>query len=130
MVLSGAGYVTPIQDDVTVSKSRRHTQSINNHLIGRAKASNDIQYLSSPVTGGGFPVTRFQQLFLQCIADGKKTPAEWAKFVWSILDAQGQRIFKDGKTLESAEENIQELMAQGNQFASKQLPILKALQIA
>ena len=56
--------------------------------------------------------------------------AEWAQHVWQILAAQGQKIVKDGKTLESAEDNLAELTTQAQTFAQKQLPILKALQIA
>lgn len=37
---------------------------------------------------------------------------------------------KDGKTLETAEENLAELKVQAEAFAAKQLPLLKALQIA
>ena len=45
------------------------------------------------------------------------------------LDAQGQRLIKDGKTLETPEENLHELNAQAVDLADK-LPILKALQLA
>lgn len=75
-------------------------------------------------------VGRFQQLFLLAIAQGKKQPAEWAQLVWQILANQGQKIVKEGKTLETDDENIAELTAQAQIFADKQLPILKALQIA
>ena len=75
-------------------------------------------------------VARFQQLFLLALSQGKKQPAEWAQFVWQILSSQGQKILKEGKTLETAEENLAELTAQAATFAEKQLPILKALQIA
>jgi hypothetical protein len=39
-------------------------------------------------------------------------------------------LVKEGSTLESAEDNIAELTTQAQTFADKQLPILKALQIA
>ena len=86
--------------------------------------------LASPVTGGGIMVGRIQQLFLLAIGQGKKQPAEWAQFVWQILSAQGQKLVKDGKTLEMPEDNLAELTAQATAFAEKQLPVLKALQIA
>lgn len=50
--------------------------------------------------------------------------------MWTILAAQGQRLVKEGATLEAAEDNMAELTAQAKTFADKQLPILKALQIA
>jgi hypothetical protein len=50
--------------------------------------------------------------------------------VEQILAAQGEKIVKDGKPLETAEEQLAELVNQANEFYEKQLPILKALQIA
>lgn len=34
---------------------------------------------------------------------GKKQLAEWAKAVWQILQTQGQKLVKEGKTLETVE---------------------------
>ena len=73
---------------------------------------------------------RVNQLRCAQAALGKKQPAEWAQLVWQILVSQGQKIVKEGKMLESPEENIAGLTAQAQSFADKQLPILKALQIA
>lgn len=130
MILTGAGHLAAVQDDAVISKAKKHTDKLNVHLIDKARGSSDISYLASPVTGGGVTVGRFQQLFLLAMSQGKKQPAEWAQVVWQILAAQGQKIVKEGKTLESAEENIAELTLQATTFAEKQLPILKALQVA
>ena len=130
LVLTGAGHLAPVQDDVPTQRARKHTDRLNARLIEKARGAGDIGYLASPVTGGGFTAGRFQQLFLLAISQGKKQPADWAKLVWQILQAQGQKIVKEGKTLETPEENIAELSAQAQTFADKQLPILKALQIA
>ena len=51
------------------------------------------------------------------------------QFAWDMLAAQGQRVAKDGKALESAEENLAELARQAGEFADKRLPVLQALQI-
>ena len=60
---------------------------------------------------------------------GKKQPADWVQFTWTLLDAHGQRIIKDGKPLPTPEENIAELIEQAQVFATKQLPMLRALQV-
>ena len=75
-------------------------------------------------------MNRFQQLFLLARSQGHKQPTEWAQTAWQTVAGQGQRLIKQGKTLESAEENQAELAAQAQAFADKQLPILKSLQIA
>ena len=130
MVLTGAGYLTAVQDDANVTRAKKHTEKLNVYLMNKARGSNDISYLASPVTGGGITVGRFQQLFLLALNQGKKQPAEWAQVVWQTLIAQGQKIVKEGRTLETPEENLAELTAQAQAFAEKQLPILKVLQIA
>jgi hypothetical protein len=61
---------------------------------------------------------------------GHAEPQTWARFGWAIIEAQGQRLIKDGKTLDSAQENLEELTAQAQTFALKRLPILKAIGIA
>jgi hypothetical protein len=81
------------------------------------------------VTGGGVTVGRVQQLFLLALSQGKKQPAQLAKAAWTIFAEQQQKIVKDGKTLQTPEENLAELTAQAQVFADKRLPILKALQI-
>jgi hypothetical protein len=87
-------------------------------------------FLSSPVSGGGVPVNRQQQLFLLAAHNGKRTSSEQAKFVWDILAAQGHRVIKEGKMLETPDENLAELTKEAEEFHEKRAPIFKALGIA
>jgi SAM-dependent methyltransferase len=130
MLMVGAAHFTVIQDEPAVSKAKKNTEKINAHILQKARGSNDISYLASPVSGGGFTVNRFQQLFLMAHQQGKKDAAEWAAFVWDILNRQSQKLVKAGETIESAEDNVAELTAQAEEFQLKLLPVLKALQIA
>lgn len=130
LVLTGAGHLALAQDEQVIAKAKRQTERLNAHLCQKARGSTDIGYLVSPVTGGGVAVNRFQQLFLQAFGQGKKEPGEWAQHVWQTLQAQGQKLVKEGKTLETAEENLAEITSQAASFAEKLLPSLKALQIA
>jgi methyltransferase-like protein len=129
MVLVGAGHIASVQSESQVAKAKQASAKLNETLIDKARFSAEITFLASPVTGGGIAVNRFQQLFLLAMRNGKKQPQEWASEVWSVLAAQNQRLLKEGKTLESAEDNIQELVNQANDFARKRLPILKSLEI-
>ena len=130
MVLTGTGALLAAQDEATIAQTKPRTARLNAHLCDQARGSTDIGYLASPVTGGGVAVGRFSQLFLLARSQGKLQPDEWAAFAWSIVAAQGQRLLKDGKALESEADNLAELTAQANTFAGKQLPILQALQMA
>jgi SAM-dependent methyltransferase len=134
IVLSGTGALMPAQDSGVVRGLRGRTDRLNRHLMRKSRSSNDLSYLASPVTGGGIVVPRFSQLFLLARAEGGFAgggkPADWAAYVWNIISRQGQRLIKEGKTLETAEDNIAELTDQAQTFAEKQLPVLKALGIA
>ncbi|MFN8848750.1 MAG: class I SAM-dependent methyltransferase, partial [Inhella sp.] len=130
MVLAATGAILPVQEDAAIQKAKKPTERLNAHLMHKARSSNELTYLASPVTGGGITVPRFHQLFLLAKQHGRKQPADWAAFVWKLLEMQGQRLVKEGKALETAEDNLAELTAQAIAFAEKQLPILKALHIA
>jgi SAM-dependent methyltransferase len=130
MVLIGAGCLTPVQADGAITKARKQCDALNMHLLLKARGNNDVATLASPVIGGGVAVNRFQQLFLLALKEGKKQPDEWASHAWSTLAAQGQKIVKDGKALETPEENLAELREQARQFADKHLAVLEACKIA
>lgn len=127
MVLTGAGQVCAAQEDAAANKVKKTSRALNTYLMTQARSGNEILYLASPVTGGGISVGRFEQLFLLAMGQGKNRPEDWAQFVWGILQAQGQKLVKQGKTLETDQENLAELTGQAERFEKKQVPVLKAL---
>ncbi|WP_428002574.1 class I SAM-dependent methyltransferase [Acidovorax sp.] len=129
LVLSGAGHIAGVQDDALAAKARKQTDKLNAYLMHKARGSQDVAYLASPVTGGGVPVPRFSQLFLAAYMQGKKQPVDWVQPVWQVLEMHSQHLLKDGKELATPEENQTELLAQAKTFAEKQLPIMKALMV-
>ena len=130
IILSANDTLVQVQDDATVTKARKQTERLNPHLMRKARSANDITVLASPVSGGGVNVSRFAQLFLLARLHGHKEPAAWAQFAWQQLAMQNQRLLKDGKALDTPEDNLAELQQQAGQFAASQLPVLKALQVA
>src|SRR5690606_23631273 len=127
LVLVGAGHLQPCPADAKGEGKRRESaRRFNLAVMEKARHSADLAFLASPVTGGGVAVDRFQQLFLLAQSQGDKDPA---RFVWRVLDAQGQRIVKDGKALESVDDNLAEL-GQRHAAFEKRLPTLRALGIA
>ena len=129
LVLSHSSTLVAVQDESIISKARKQTDKLNVWLMNKSRSSGEVSFLASPVSGGGIHVGRFQQLFLLAVSGGQKLPAEWAKFAWTVIQAQGSKLVKEGKTLETPEENIAELTTQAEEFATKRLPVLKALQV-
>lgn len=128
-ILIGLGHALPAQSSELASSVKPACDRLNIHLLDRAAYSDDVQFLASPVAGGGIFVSRYHQLFLRALKAGKATPADWAREAWSTLVAQGHRLNKDGKVIENASEGLAELTRQASDFGARRLPILRALQV-
>ena len=129
MVLTGKADAVLVQSDSAASSARKTSTSLNKHLMSMARGSAVISYLASPLTGGGVSVDRLQQLFLLALSGGAKSPTDWAKAAWSLLNSQGQRVMKDGKALETEAENLAEIEARAKEFETKRLPMLRTLMV-
>jgi len=127
LVLCGIGHLSVAQSDSGVQSARNTCRLINSHILDCATIRSEINYLASPVTGGGIPVNRFEQLFLVARDRGLKTPIDWANFAWDLLNAQNQKLVFAGKVIASPEDNVAELCRQATIFERKRLPMLTAL---
>jgi SAM-dependent methyltransferase len=130
LVLTGMSVLAEVQDDAKQIVSRSKTDKLNSYLMEKAQSSKDIPYLASPVTGGGVAVGRFAQLFLLARERSKGTVDECVNATWKILASQNQRLVKEGKVLETEQDNVNELRSQAMEFEIKNLPILQSLGIA
>jgi SAM-dependent methyltransferase len=130
VVLAGKGDLALVQDDDAQTAARAHTDRINLRIFDKARGDGELTILASPVTGGGVLVPRFHQLFLLARIQGRESANELAQFAWDLLAAQNQRMVKDGKPLETAEENLAELAREAREFIDQRLPVLRALKIA
>jgi SAM-dependent methyltransferase len=129
-VLTGVGAIAPANDEATVKAATAVAAKLNNYLMLNARGSGDVAYLTSPVTGGGVSLTRFEILFLLALKNGQTEPSDLALFVWDILRGQNQILLKDGAPIEGAEANIAELTKQASEFAEKRLPNLNGLKLS
>lgn len=130
ILLVGAGHAHPVQDDAIIEEARPVCDRLNRHLIADARKRGEVAVLASPVLGTGIAVPRFQQLFLGAIAEGRKTPEEWAETAWEALRAQDQNVIKEGKALETPEENLAELRSMAKEFQSDRLGMLETFGVA
>ena len=126
----GLGHLAPVHDDATTSRVRPCTERLNAHLLRRARDSQQVGHLASPLTGGGTALDRIQQLLLAEHRSGVGQPREAAARVWKLLRAQGQSILKDGQALATPEENLAELETRAKAFRDTTLPWLAALGVA
>lgn len=116
LVLTAMGSVAAAQPVESVQHGARGVQSLNSHLMQKARSSGEIAFLASAVTGGGVPVDRFSQMFLLGRQQGCKTNKELGEFAWDSLSAMGQSIIKDGATLKGERDNLDELIQRADKF--------------
>ncbi len=130
IVLLGKAYIEPVQEEESIAQVKFQTMQLNSFLCQQALTHNGIGSLASPLTGGGIYIDLIVQLFVKASQQGKSEPQQWAEYAWQQLSAVGRQVIKDGKLLESSEENLAELRVRAEEFAQKRLPILKGLGIA
>ena len=128
-VMIGTGHLNICHSEEEASSNWQKARDLNIELCKKSRSSGDITFLCSPVTGGGVSVTRFQQLFLLAEFEGMFEFEDKVSFVWQVLSRQGQKLIKDGKTLESAEENLTELRNLLSAFIDDRRSILNSLGI-
>lgn len=129
IALVGMGYVYNAHEQSVIKASRSNCDQLNREIMLKSRANGDIPYLVSPVTGTGFAIPRFHQLFCLGMISGMKDVVSLANFVWNILSSQNQAIVKEGAPLLTADENRAELVDQAKVFLEQHLPIFKSLQI-
>lgn len=133
LLLSGSGALQCAQRETAIQSARKNTDTLNRFLMQKARSNAEINYLASPVTGGGISVPRFYQLFLLAYQQRQQPKpifaVELAEFTWQILSSQRQRVTKAGRPLETTEENLAELKSIAEDFLSTHLPVYQALQI-
>jgi len=125
-ILVGANHVQPARSADGDSARRAGATAFNRVMLNAARASDAMQFLASPVTGGPVALDRVSQLFLLASVEGH---ADAPAFAWDILKDQGAQLLKDGKPLETPEENMVELRELFARFNAKQIPRLAALGI-
>ncbi|OUS34861.1 methyltransferase type 11 [Rhodobacterales bacterium 56_14_T64] len=126
-LLIGDGHLSPCLPLSEQASRTERCRIFNTAICKRSEETETLRFLASPVTGGGIAVDRFEQLFLLARSEGHDSPRQWADFVWRILAPQGQRLQKDGRVLETAEENLAVLRARASAFAAHRLPLCENL---
>jgi SAM-dependent methyltransferase len=129
-MLIGLGHVSIAQAPARSAQVKAQCDRLNSWIVAQALEGGDIVHLASPVTGGGINVSRFEQLFLHAQAHQRLDPKEQARYVWDILASRGQRLVKEGKSLEGDTEHLLELEKQALAFKQGRQALLTRLGVS
>ncbi|WP_244193810.1 class I SAM-dependent methyltransferase [Bordetella genomosp. 12] len=124
LVLAGSGHVHPVQD--STATTRRFCRNLNRHVL--AQSGDLLQYLASPVTGGGIALDHVSRLMLEAVQAGGDLDA-WVAHAWRRLDASGRRLMKDGNALPDEASNLAELRSLAEHFQAQRLPLMRTLDL-
>ncbi len=130
MVMTGIGHIGFAQSETEVAAARPRARKMNTAILRRAQQQDGLNYLASPVTGGGMALGRIDQLFVQSWQAGGDGPAAWVGHAYSSLEAVGHRVVVADKPTDSEEESRTELLRIAENFAARILPVLQGLEIA
>jgi hypothetical protein len=101
------------------------TRRLNDGILRRSLRGEDVGFLISPLTGLGHMVAEVHQFFIAGLAMNVN-PIDYA---WSVLDAQGRRLKRDGAVLETTDDNLKEMAARYETFEKTVRPLLTQLKI-
>jgi hypothetical protein len=130
VILASKSDIVTVQDDAIAAKARPVCERLNMHLMERARGSEDIPFLASPLTGGSVMLPRAEQMFLLCMKQGAKTAPDIAARVWEWLKLQGHSLQHDGRAVASDAEAVAHLQPDVDRFLKLRMPLLRALLIA
>lgn len=125
MILVDADIVAPAQPAARVVEAAAACSRLNADILRRSLTDGRIQALASPVTGGGVPVSRIEQLCLLALRQGAGSPQQLAEFAWNAIGANST-----GRNDERADDHptaahvLKEVL-----YFSQRLPHLTALKL-
>jgi hypothetical protein len=115
------------QEPEVAARTKPRTDRLNRHLCQLSQDNMDLPFLVSPVTGGGVPVDRITQMMMLARANGVTDPQQVGADLHRILLAQGHRLKKEGKNVQSDAEQLQLLVDTAALFNQRKAAILDAL---
>lgn len=119
IILVSCNHLAPVRNDKVTSESSRYCTALNRHLLSLTRAGAGTNFLVSPLTGTGIPVSRIHQFFITALVSGEKKPEGWAAYAWKSMQELGQRLLKEGKTIESPDDNLTEIQSLATAFVPK-----------
>ena len=127
--LVGGNRIMPCQSDATVKRVKKSCERLNAYICERSKVDESINFLASPLIGGGVNLNRVQQIFLATYKGGERSADGLVKSAWDMMQRQGQRLVLNGEKVDDIDKNLAHLKSLAERFLSKELPVFKALQL-
>lgn len=117
-LLIAAGAAFPLVDR-RAPPAREPVEALNRRLDEWSAEGHALNSRASPVSRNGHPVDGLQALLLHAYRGGLREAAALADAVWASMQRCEQRAIKDGKTLETPQENLAHIREQAQKFLAQ-----------
>jgi hypothetical protein len=124
-VLVGARMLLPLPEQPAADGQA--AARLNQRIVQLAQHSARIAALASPQAGGGVPLSRFSQLFIQQYLAGERTADSLAQYVHALLQRNRERVVHEGKMMESEAAQLAHLQGLAQHFLQAELPLLQGM---
>ena len=123
------GYVTDVQ--YTAGFYQETVRRFNQIILRRAvMGGSSAGTLASPVIGSGVNLDIVQMIAAQVFIQQPTVQFNTlVNEVWKVMESQGRKFIKEGKVLETAEENQKGLSDKLRDFVDRRVPLLKMLKV-
>ncbi len=114
----------PCLPDQGLLERRLRTDLFNKVIAERVGNGTSLHTFASPILGGGLSQSRINALTWLALHNEEK---DLPQAVWSYMAPVGIRLIKDGKALQSEEENLPELKTHLSAIDEKTKPLWQSL---
>ena len=129
LLLLHAQVILPLYHDGK-GKNGEAARAFNRAITARLRVGETYNYLASAAAGTGIAATYTEQMAYLALAENPRMdPKGFPAFAWPIMQQTGQRLVKEGRTLDSEAENVAELEVQARTIWTVKLPIWRALHV-
>jgi hypothetical protein len=130
LILMHSGQVHLVSDGAkgkAQETARRLNQAILKHAV---MAGSSTGILASPVIGSGVNLDIVKMIAAHVLIQQPTIQFNaLVNEVWKVMESQGRKFIKEGRTLETVEENLKELSDKMRDFVDRRVPLLKMLKV-
>lgn len=129
-ILVGKGYLQLAQTPEQIEAANEKCAKLNHQLLLKARGTDAIKHLASPVTGGGILTQGHEMLFMLALKFHQQSPEAIAQFAWGLLKDRGVKLeLQPDLVAETDEQNLQVLTKQAAGFLGQPLKLYQALKV-
>lgn len=128
-ILIGSNQAQPVAGR-TAGQMELSVRTFNHLMTRQTRTENTLlsSALAAPRLGSAIPVTSLETIAFLGLCEGMdRDPEAFASFVWKTYDDRGERLMKDGKPIDGAENNLRYVSERLHELLTNKKPLWESL---